>query len=118
MGSYYGYTPTLIHAGVGSIIARGAEVVANITMEGAKAIAGIHMEGAKTQAGMKIEGAKTRVTCYIRTTLLYSDGDFLTDLGEDAGHMTPSLEFSFLSKLKRASHNYLASILPIYLSMS
>ena len=60
MGSYYGYTPTLIHAGVGSIIARGAEVVANITMEGAKAIAGVKIEGAKTQAGMKLEGAKSR----------------------------------------------------------
>ena len=72
MGSYYGYTPTLIHAGVGSIIARGAEVVANSTMEGAKASAGMKIEGAMSRAGgimssaasqaaSLIEGAKIRL---------------------------------------------------------
>jgi len=59
MGRFYNYTPTLIHSGVGSIIARGAEVVANLTVEGARTVAGMGMETARNIAGTTMEGART-----------------------------------------------------------
>ncbi len=59
MGRFYNYTPTLIHSGVGSIIARGAEVVANLTVEGARTVAGMGMETARNIAGIRTEGART-----------------------------------------------------------
>ena len=50
---------------------------------------------------------KARVAGYVRTTLLYGDGDFFSYLGEDTGHMTPSFELSFFSEFKCTSHSVL-----------
>ena len=61
---------------------------------------------------------ETRVTYNIRTALLNCDGNFLSDFGERLGHVAPTFHLSLFSELKRSSHNYLFSILLIYLSIS
>lgn len=60
MGSFYTYTATLIHAGVPQILARFAEVQANIIMEGARDIGNIIMRGADSQVNSLLDGARRR----------------------------------------------------------
>ena len=103
MGSYYGYTPTLIHAGVGSIIARGAEVVANITMEGAKAIAGMKIEGAKSRAGIIMSSAASQAASLIEGAKIRLDySKFQQQLAENKRQFDKNLAYRYAS-LNRSS---------------
>ena len=72
-------------------------------------------------SGLRHKGSEPGVADHVRSTLLYRDGDFLSDLGEGLCHVTPPLEFPFLSEFKRSSHiPYLVwfSMRVMYLSMS
>jgi hypothetical protein len=103
MGSYYGYTPTLIHAGVGSIIARGAEVVANITIEGTKAIAGMKIEGAKSRAGIIMSSAASQAASLIEGAKIRLDySKFQQQLAENKRQFDKDLAYRYAS-LNRSS---------------
>lgn len=103
MGSYYGYTPTLIHAGVGSIIARGAEVVANITIEGTKAIAGMKIEGAKSRAGIIMSSAASQAASLIEGAKIRLDySKFQQQLAENKRQFDKNLAYRYAS-LNRSS---------------
>ena len=55
--------------------------------------------------GVGHEGTQARVGRGVGTTGLDGHGDFLTDLGERAGHAAPTFQFSCFAIFKSSSHN-------------
>ena len=62
---------------------------------------------------------QTGIVVGVRTSGLGGYCYFLSDAGEDAGHVAPAFELAFLSEFKCSSHTYfLTSMRVMYLSIS